>query len=531
MSPSSSSAPSVFSRGPNLNLRNMTFLSNPNVEISIPGIQGPAGNFVRSFSTLDRIEGTVNILSKTDIRFDDLEISFNGVEKTFVDKLSSTTAMAGRSESTHRFLKLQQPIRNEDLPQPRILAAGRLYSFPFTFVVPSQLLPKSCGHKTTHENVKNAHLQLPPSFGVPELSGFGSSLLDDLSPDMSRVTYSIKAILVRNRDDGSDAVLVEATRKLRIKPVFEEQPPLDIDGISDEYCHRQEKSIRKGVFKGKLGRLVIEAGQPKSFRLPALPPGAELPPISTMAKVVLRFDPAEEHSPPPRLSSLSSKIKVTTFYASVPRRDFPDRASSLTDMSAGYISDMISLSSMCVASVEWKKHESWESPVTRRDSALSTASALTMNSNTLSAAVIPDPSASYHGKLFYTATILVPIFLPKTKHLVPTFHTCLISRVYGLHLSLSTHGSPFGPSLSVRVPVQISSEGSVGANERRRETEQREQAILDVDAAFEPRNVAPPNEQYMGQSQILPPSYSSFQQQMGGGALSRERGAQGVPVF
>jgi hypothetical protein len=459
-----------------------------------------------------------------------------GFSKTHVDKLSSTTAMAGRSEATHRFLKLTQPISEADLPLPRVLEAGKVYAFPFTFVVPSLLLPKSCAHKTNHANIKEAQLQLPPSFGDPELSGFGSSLLDDLAPDMSRVTYAVKATIFRAREDGADNVLAESSKKLRIKPAFDEQPPLDIDGRSDEYCHRQEKTIRKGVFKGKLGRLVVEASQPKSFRLPALPPGAELPPVSTMAKVVLRFDPSDESSPPPRLGSLSSKLKVMTYFASTPRQSFPNRNASLMDMSQGYISDMLNLSSMCVASVEWQKHEAWESPVSRRDSAMSTASTMstmTMNSNTLSAAAIPDPSASYRGKSFYTATILVPISLPRTKNLVPTFHTCVISRVYALHLSVSTHGSPIGPSLGLKLPIQISSEGSIGVVERRRESEQLEQAARDADAAFEPRNIAPPSSEYTGQSQLgntnMPPGYNTFQR-LRGGSMSRQQGAVGVSV-
>jgi hypothetical protein len=56
----------------------MTFLAKPNIEISIPGVHGPAGTFIRSFSTMDRIEGTVNISAKVDTRFDDLEIAFVG---------------------------------------------------------------------------------------------------------------------------------------------------------------------------------------------------------------------------------------------------------------------------------------------------------------------------------------------------------------------------------------------------------------------------------------------------------------------
>jgi hypothetical protein len=453
-----------------------------------------------------------------------------GVTKTHVDKLSSATTISGRTEATHRFLKLTQPIRQRDLPETRVFEAGKTYSFPFTFVVPAQLLPRACGHRVEHEQVMQAHLQLPPSFGDASLSGYGSSLMDDLAPDMSKIIYSIRVTISQDKD-GYENVLTSASKKLRVKPAFDEQPPLDIDGMDNDYCHRQEKTIRKGMLSGKLGRLVIEASQPKGFRLPALSPTSELPAVSSMAKIVLRFDPKDESSPPPRLSSVTSKLKVMTFFASSPRAKFPNRNLSLMDMSQGYTSEMLSLSSMCVAAVEWRKHEAWESPISRRDSAMSTATAsttMTINSNTLSAAIIPDPSANYKGKTFYTATILVPVSLPTSKNLVPTFHTCLVSRIYAIHLTLSAGGA-IGTALTLKLPVQISSEGSMGVLARQRESEQIEQAARDADATFEPRNVAPPASEYMGQSHLDgqndPPGYNAFRQ-----GMPRERAIAQVPV-
>lgn len=421
--------------------------------------------------------------------------------------------MSGRTRAVHRFLKLEQPIGETDLPRPRILEAGKEYKFPFTFVVPQQLLPLACVHKTTHVTIRDAHLQLPPSFGDPSLSGFGPNLLNDMAPDMTKISYGIKVKLLR--DDGDNtSTIVESMKKLRVKPATEDQPPIDIDGTHEDYCHRQEKTIRKGVLKGRLGRLVIEASQPKSFRLPAIPAGEAIPAVSTMAKVMLRFDPASEMSPPPRLGSLSSKLKVCTYFATTPRQALPTRTQMSYDMTQGYISDMIQLSSLCVASVDWKKHEAWESPESRRGSTLSTfstMSTMTIETNTLSPGVIPNASGSYKGNTFYTASILVPISLPTSKHLVPTFHTCLVTRQYALHLNLSTHGQPMGPSVALKLPIQISSEGSVGVVQRRRMSEEAVQAAMDAEATFQPRNVAPPSNEYQGNGTAEPPGYNSFQ--------------------
>lgn len=428
--------------------------------------------------------------------------------------MSSSTTMSGRTKAVHRFLKLEQPIREADLPHPRVLEAGKEYKFPFTFVVPQQLLPLACVHKITHATIRDAHLQLPPSFGDPIVSGYGPTLLDDMAPDMTKITYSIKVKLLK--DEGDDtSTIVEQTKKLRIKPAFEEQPPIDIDGTHEDYCHRQEKTIRKGVLKGKLGRLVIEASQPKSFRLPAVSVGEAIPAVSTMAKVVLRFDPASESCPPPRLGSLSSKLKVCTYFATTPRQALPTRTQMNYDMTQGYISGMIQLSSMCIASVDWQKHEAWESPESRRASTLSTMSTMTIGTNTLSPGVIPDASSSYKGNSFYTASILVPMSLPTSKHLVPTFHTCLVTRQYALHLNLSTHGQPLGPSVNLKLPIQISSEGSVELVQRRRMSEEAVQAAMEAEATFQPRNIAPPSDEHLGNSAVgemaEPPGYNSFQ--------------------
>lgn len=74
------SAHHFINRGsPNLGLRNMTFLAKPSIDISIPGAQGLPGAFIKSYSTLDKIEGSVTISARTDTRFDGLEITFNGM--------------------------------------------------------------------------------------------------------------------------------------------------------------------------------------------------------------------------------------------------------------------------------------------------------------------------------------------------------------------------------------------------------------------------------------------------------------------
>lgn len=492
----SSSATPMHSIGNQIGykVRNLAQMGRPMVDIQLKDAHGAHGSYVTSYSTMDRIEGIVSVTPVSDVRFDHIEIAFIGVAKTHVDRLTSTPTISGRTEATHRFLKLTQPIDESLLPQPRIAAAGKTYTFPFTFVVPNQLLPKACIHKTASDHVRETHLQLPPSLGDPELAGHGGTLLDDLAPEMSRITYGINVKVTQYRDsDGAAVVLADKMRKVRVKPAFDEQPPLNIDPKDDEYRLRQEKTIRKGLFKGKLGTLVMESTQPKALRIPGAR-STTAGPITTMAQVLLRFDPAGEAAQPPRLNTLATKLKVATFYASAPRHAFPSRASMGIDLAQGYYSESVPLSTLSVASAQWTQHPPSASTTTsadlaRRDSGISDCSS-TSPSN------IPRPSKSHHAsRSFYTAKILVPITLPASKNFVPTFHSCLISRVYNLSLHLSVHGPGVGdPSLSLKAPVQIAAEGSEEGSAVLRASLAEEMVRAEADAMWVPRSVAPPPE-------------------------------------
>lgn len=459
-----------------------------------------------------------------------------GLSKTFVDRMSAAPTLSGRAEATHRFLRLVQPITDSELPSPRILEAGRTYTFPFTFRVPDRLLPRACPHRVRNEQVRDAHLHLPPSLGDAELAGFGGRLLDDLAPEMSKVTYSIRVMLTRIKerdDDEYETVIAQKSRKVRVKPAFDEAPPLRVDEAEKEYTLREEKSIRRGMFKGrtKLGKLVIESAQPRAFVLPYQDPEAN---VSTAVRVNLRFDPAhgDTKTVPPGLNNIQSKLKVATFFASGPRANFPIRENTTIDYSQSYHSEALSLSQRCLASVNWIKHNSsgYTTPepaspgAERRDSEHSLSYNLQQT---------PSASSEYAGDgVYWTAHILVPVTLPRNKHFVPTFHTCIISRVYAisLHLALQSPGkaSP-GQTITLRVPVQVAQEGTPELEQERRESLRVEEAGWEVDEVFTPRRPTVVDGQILGNNASLsgaagsdmPPTYEGF----GGGSTVGHRTA------
>ena len=417
--------------------------------------------------------------------------------------MATTAAISGRTEAAKLFLKLTQPIPDDAYPQPRILEAGRTYRFPFTFNVPHQMLPKSCGHRCETRGVRAAHLQLPPSLGDKDLNAMSGMPPDDLAPDMSKITYAIRATFVRVKDnDSRESIVAEKTKKIRIIPVAEEEPPVSIPVNLEDYRFREEKNTKKNLFKGKLGRLIMESVQPKSLHLPN-PNSSGDERVTTLATIMLRFDPTSASSQLPRLSSLTTKLKAWTHYASSSRRSYPTKAQTMVDMTQGVHTDTIPLSSRNIETVEWTKHTV---PSYRRTSTN----------------WIPSPSSSYNSSgPFYTCSILVPIDLPTNKSFVPSFHSCLISRTYTLDVSLSIHGpGPSNPSISLKLPVQI----SCAENPRGRAMSASEAAANALEAAeeaddvFRPRSIVPPSAMYLGGSVNIedlgdPPSYETFPQQ------------------
>ncbi|KAF2112120.1 arrestin [Lophiotrema nucula] len=488
-------------------LQSITHHWQPTIEINIENEQGTQAKWVTSYSTMDTIKGNVSITTNHDTRFDEVEISFIGTSQVYVDRLTTTPSMSGRTEATHRFLTLKQPLGPADYPTPRVLTAGRTFTFPFIFAVPQQLLPRACGHSVSLDHVRDTHLMLPPSLGDPSLAGFGTTLLDDFAPEMSKIIYGVKVRLTSvHESDGKISLIADKMKKVRVKPAFEEQPPLNVDPSDAEYRLRQEKVIKKGLFKGKLGTLTAQSAQPKALKIPGARTFDNCP-ITSMAKIVLRFDPADENNLPPRLGSLATKLKVSTFYASAPRHSFPNRSNLGFDLTQGFYSENIQISSMCIASAQWEKHDYSSNPppdsLVRRDSGISDCSMLS-HDDAVSTGILA-ASKNYKGGHFYSAQILVPITLPNNKNFIPTFHSCLISRQYALSLRLSAHAPGVSdPSLHLKLPIQVCADGSDAGNANARARSAELDMSIEADHMFVPRSVAPPS------LDDLPPQYASF---------------------
>jgi hypothetical protein len=476
-----------------------------------PGLEISLDNHApgKIYTTYDAISGNVAITAPHNARFDTIQITLEGQTKTFIENLSPHSSRA-RTTAIHNFLKLVMPIKESDYPQPRIAEAGRTYTFPFNFAVPEHLLLRACSHTCSEVHVHNAHLQVPPSMGDREVCG-----LDDLAPEMARVTYCIKVKILRNREvDGKEVVLVEGQKKIRIVPALPEAPPLTIGDEGSDYKFSSTKSLKKGMFSGKLGKITASAVQPSAVILPS-PSSESTQPPTTMASVNLRFDPHDSSSQPPRLGGLTAKIKATTFFGARPAQDLPSHfnMSSQYESTRGVYDTSVSLSSRCVEGVSWEKHKAAPA-YTRRNSASSTEESDCSETSSTSPAK--------EGSPYYTATILVPVTLSQQKTWIPTFHSCIVSRIYSLGLSLTIHTPGTGvPSstVSLHLPIQVAANGN---NTRRPTLTAAEAAaeLADAETYLRPRVIETPSEDLVGNSVLtrvsapmgsdLPPSYEDF---------------------
>ncbi|KNG51972.1 arrestin (or s-antigen) n-terminal domain protein [Stemphylium lycopersici] len=495
-------------------VRNISHHGQPTIEIELNEDNDRQRKFVTSYSSMDTVEGTVKITAQHDTPFEDIDIAFIGTSLVYVDRMTTTPTMTGRTEAKHRFLTLRQPVDLASFPNPRVFKVGRTYTFPFTFTIPSQLLPKACSHNTVSEHIRDTHLLLPPSIGDPDLAGFGSTLLDDLAPEMSKINYGIQVRIAHIRGSDGISVLADKMKKVRVKPAFAEEPPLNIDH-NPEYRPHQQKTVKKGLFKGKLGTLSAKTVQPP----PLVIPGArstEGRSITTMARLVLRFDPTEEANLPPKLGALTTKLKVSTYYASAPRQNLPTRATLGFDLSQGLYSEYVPLSNLCIASAQWERHDATSNPtassLVRRDSGISDCSTASDFAEAFAMGILP-ASKDYKNGTFYTAQILVPVTLPMTRNFIPTFHSCLISRTYALALQFSGHGSS---NMNLKVPVQICAEGSDTGIENARARSVEESALRSAADFLTPRSIAPPasfevnRSTSFGTREDMPPDYSAF---------------------
>ena len=318
---------------------------------------------------------------------------------------------------------LQKPFLSIDMPiydyfgVTNTLKPGKSYRIPFKFIIPEELPIHACSHQCANYQIQQEHLQLPASLSYRATK---SRKIHDMSPKMAEVVYSINFALWQRDGEAGRSKILEATHPVQIMPTRNEHPPILVSRKNSYYRLGAEKALSTGVLRHSRGKLVVCSAQPPAILLQSLQPtytGA-----STSLKINLRFYPANFDQLPPSIFAAEFQLRAMTFFALEAWQDYPDLTDVLTwgsrrDFWSGYVA----LEPIDETKVEWKTQKEGD-------------------------------------RTIFTASMEACISLPTHRRYPPTFHSCLVSRVYALKATLfyRAHGNARGrSSISVSVPVEI----------------------------------------------------------------------------
>ena len=399
------------------------------------------------FTTGDRIQGKLVIEAQAETQFDNIEIKLMGQSKTFVDLMSALPGHQEITKSSQTFLTLRQPGLESRYPLDRTLQRGTAYDFPFEFVVPKRLVDGSCGHQIASTAIREAHLALPPSF-----SRHDGGEVDATVPETTIISYGISATILKSKKLNASkgpATLATAWREILVVPCTDATLPTDLNkttrgGAPSDHCLRSVKKMSKGIIRSSLGTVTVEATQPKRLRLKRRDEESNHRFCTVPVNVILRFDNKNRAAEAPQVSKITSRLEVNTFYTTSNHQDLPQKNDSVYDRNRRVYTKHLPSTSFTPEKVVWATANTQS-----KDDLSPEPTHLEIKDLT---AATPSPSNSSSQ----TASLLVPVSIPVPTTLVPTFHSCLISRTYILETSIKLTSQGCTRTANLRLPLQIS---------------------------------------------------------------------------
>ncbi|CAG8388679.1 unnamed protein product [Penicillium salamii] len=403
--------------------RNLDFLrKSPKIAIQLN--QGHPSD-VDYYTTSNVVEGIVFITVPHGLPLGAVKIYLQGKSKIKFHR----AIQHGRADTQHTFLSLRQPQDEMKIPMPAVTDQGHNYYIPFRFVLPNKLPTRSCNHFTKSKHIEDSHRNLPATLGD---RGCQAQIGESFS-DKACVSYCIR-VRISNPLVANSAL--SKTKCVRVIPHSLEEPPIETMG-NKLYLTHVRRALSNGPFCCKSGCLSIEALQPRSIRLPN-PKTRMHENIGTTATIDLEFVGKQT---PPKLRTISSTLRVLTIYGATPWENHPNVmcSPSLGNGNREICRDDLPLSKKCIKSVKWEKQKTLSRDDERPRDGFHESDALLQ-------------------PFKYTSSIVFPITLPNKHNLVPTFHSCFVSRVYLVEFRLSycQLGALHVPECaSLKVPLQI----------------------------------------------------------------------------
>ena len=391
------------------------------------------------YSSGSALTGTVTICAATELEFDGVDVAFVGLSTTrdFIEPHPQRTIMP--------FLRLSMPVHESAFPDGNVLVAGKVYTVPFHFVIPSHLAMGQCRHRCDRMSLRDCHLRLPPTMGTDDKN--------DQSPEAVKILYSVSVTVSKNTGETLRMqVLLSGRQYIRVFPSSSEQAPLDITSCDGRYRLSKTKAVWGSLLRGKTGELVATAAQPRAVMLSA--DGD----MSTESRIhiALEFAPSSAAFAPVKIDHVSARIQCLTFFDVSPLGNTPSLGRwgvPEEGYKAPYEHSVIrKLLDTSVGEVQWTRH-TCDGCVSRpRRSSLKPA-----------AAHLEHGRADDDSQYKYTAELSVPFTVPHARDhfFLPSFDSCLISRAYILEVTISV--GPTHSKMSLMVPLQVGVEGESSA--------------------------------------------------------------------
>ncbi|KAH7035703.1 arrestin [Microdochium trichocladiopsis] len=412
-------------------VRRLSLFSKPDMDIHIDN------HFHQKvYSTASPIAGHVSITCAADTPFDRVNILLLGIARSRIDGVNIPQI------TEHTFLKLEMPIPAASYPVPRVLEAGATYKIPFHFIIPQALTTSACNHRVVNGAVHEHHTRLPPSMGAWDR--------DDLAPAMAQVDYTVRARLLRD-DAAHTAKVFEISHPINVLPQADEDAPLSVSPKDAIYAMSKTKTLRKSILSAKTGVVTVSATQPP----PAMASVDGRSVNETSVSVDLQFEPANAETLPPKVAITASKITAQTFWSASGVASLPNLGDGLRYQSDGRGSfpATVNLASAAAQEHGWTQHNREQA---RRDSGYGSETASdSEGANTKRSS--KKAAAKKASPVYHSTRVQVPVTLPAHKKMfIPTFHSCIVSRVYVLNLSVTlTSGNGSTVHTTLSVPLQI----------------------------------------------------------------------------
>ena len=295
-------------------------------------------------------------------------------------------------DATYEFLDL--PAQTQGLvPSAAQLQSQNSMAVSFSLVIPHVVAPESCLHPASDSRVQDMHRQLPPSLGVKD----NTSVLNEIHDDLKGVVtnYSIQVAAVRHDSSSKNKTTITEARI----PVLV-QPKLQAILCSELSFNKDCKHA---------GHISARIFQLDTAYLP-FPPSNN--PVTLRLLMTLHFHPASLCAKPPTLRKFRANLKAKTTFTNSSHQKTPYEPSS------GKPQDHQS-------KVLVSAHFSLNPSMWQEDT----------------------------GKELQ-AEMPVALVLPQEVRLVPSFESCIVSRVYTVEVRVTFLGCKTD-ALDIEVPVRI----------------------------------------------------------------------------